>query len=97
MKKTSAGPKTARVGAKAPGSPAPASNSTPAMSVATIGTSVAKGSTTTSAVRSVSPRVLPMSASCRSEASPESRGRMAVVSDTVTMACGTIMMRKLLE
>ena len=48
-------------------------------------------------MRSVDPTVLPSSASLPSWASVEIRGRIAVASETVTTACGTIMISRLLE
>ena len=98
LKKTSAGPNSARVGAKVAavsGSDQP--NAAAATSSARIGRRTAKGSTRARAVRSVEPTVLPSSGSRSSCARVESRGRIAVASDTVTMAWGTIMMSRLLE
>ncbi len=66
-------------------------------SVAITGSRAANGITTASAVRSVS--VSEWATPCRSSsaARAESRGRIAVASDTVTTECGTIMMRNVEE
>ena len=58
-----------------------------------IGSSAANGSITASAVRSVSARVRPSPARSASAARAASRGSTAVASETVTIACGTIMIR----
>ena len=62
------------------------------------GSSSANGTTTASAVRSVSrERAGHAGAGRRSAARAESRGRIAVASETVTIECGTIMIRNVEE
>ena len=61
------------------------------------GSSSANGMTTASAVRSVSLRVLATPGRSSSAARAERRGRIAVASETVTIECGTIMIRNVEE